>query len=385
MTSAESQMPAQPSELAPETIVRLRDDPPRVMRLSRRVIISAAGIASAVVIATAVYALLPEQNAPPRELFKTGAVALPEQLTNGPRDYGGAPKLGPPLPGDLGKPILDAGNPLPEADPPPIAAPSFQTYAAPEVRASSGQADALRQQRDAARASQLFFPSRAQPDPQAVGPYPPASDVITSQNRLAATSKEDSDGRLSKPANPRVIQAGTVIAAALITGIQSDLPGMVIAQVTENVYDSPSGSILLIPQGARLIGDYSADVGFGQNRVQLQWTRLILPDGRSQQLASFPATDTAGYAGLKDKTDYHWAGVFKAAMISTLLGAGAEFGAGDDGNLVRALRRGSQDSINRAGEQIVSRELNIRPSLTIRPGFPVRVMVTRDFIMDDAR
>jgi len=385
MTSVESPKPLQPAELAPETVVRLRHDPPRVTRLSRRVIVSAAGIASAVVIATAVYALLPEQDAPPRELFKTGAVALPEQLTSGPRDYGGAPKLGPPLPGDLGKPILDAGNPLPGVDPPPTAMPSLQPYAVPEVRPSTGQADALRQQRYAAHASQLFFPSRAQPEPQAAGPYPPASDAMTGQNRLAATSKEDSDGRLGTPANPRVIQAGTVIAAALITGIQSDLPGMVIAQVTENVYDSPSGSMLLIPQGARLIGDYSADVGFGQNRVQLQWTRLIMPDGRSQQLASFPATDTAGYSGLKDKTDYHWAGVFKAAMISTLLGAGAEFGAGDDRNLVRALRRGSQDSINRAGEQIVSRELSIRPSLTIRPGFPVRVMVTRDLIMDDAR
>jgi type IV secretion system protein VirB10 len=100
---------------------------------------------------------------------------------------------------------------------------------------------------------------------------------------------------------------------------------------------------------------------------------------------SADANDATGYSGLKDRTDYHWAGVFKAAMISTLLGAGAEFGAGDDRNLVRALRRGSQDSINRAGEQIVSRELNIRPSLTIRPGFPVRVMVTRDLIMDEAR
>lgn len=385
MTSAESQMPVQPTELTPESIVRLRDDPPRVMRLSKKVIVSAAGIASAVVIATAVYALLPEQDAPPRELFKTGAVALPEQLTSGPRDYGGVPKLGPPLPGDLGKPILDAGNPLPGVDPPPTAMPSFQTYPAPEVRPSTGTAESLQQQRDAARASQLFFPNRAQPETQPVSPYLPPADVVTGQSRLAATSKGDADGRLGTPSSQRVIQAGTVIAAALITGIQSDLPGMVIAQVTENVYDSPSGSILLIPQGARLIGDYSADVGFGQNRVQLQWTRLILPDGRSQQLASFPATDTAGYAGLKDKTDYHWAGVFKAAMISTLLGAGAEFGAGDDSNLVRALRRGSQDSINRAGEQIVSRQLNIRPSLTIRPGFPVRVMVTRDLIMDDAQ
>ena len=95
MTSVESPKPLQPAELAPETVVRLRHDPPRVTRLSRRVIVSAAGIASAVVIATAVYALLPEQDAPPRELFKTGAVALPEQLTSGPRDYGGAPKLDP--------------------------------------------------------------------------------------------------------------------------------------------------------------------------------------------------------------------------------------------------------------------------------------------------
>lgn len=385
MTSGESQKPMQPAELAPETIVRLREDAPRVMRLSRKVIVSAAGIAIAVVIATVGYALLPEKDAPPRELFKTGAVVLPEQLTNSPRDYDRVPKLGPPLPGDLGKPILDAGNPLPEANPPPTAMPSFQTSVVPEMRASTGPADALQQQRDAARASQLFFPSRAQPETQAVGSYAPPSDVITGRRRLAAASEEDTDGRLDAPANPRVIQAGTVIAAALITGIQSDLPGIVIAQVTENVYDSPSGTMLLIPQGARLIGDYSADVGFGQNRVQLQWTRLIMPDGRSQQLASFPATDTAGYSGLKDKTKYHWAGVLKAAMISTLLGAGAEFGAGDDRNLVRALRRGSQDSINRAGEQIVSRELNIRPSLTIRPGFPVRVMVTRDLIMDDAR
>jgi type IV secretion system protein VirB10 len=291
MTAAESQMPVQSTELTPEAIVRLREDPPRVMRLSKKVIASATGIVSAVVIATVIYALLPEQDAPPRELFKTGAVALPEQLTSSPRDYGRVPKLGPPLPGDLGKPILDAGNPLPAAESPPPALPSFQTSVAPEVRASAGPADALQQQRDAARSSQLFFPSRAQPETQPVNPDAPSSDIVTGQSRLAATNEGNTDGRLVTLASPRIIQAGTVIAAALITGIQSDLPGMVIAQVTENVYDSPTGNILLIPQGARLIGDYSSDVGFGQNRVQLQWTRLIMPDGRSQQLPRFPATD----------------------------------------------------------------------------------------------
>lgn len=385
MNPAASQDPLQTDTLTPETIVRLREDPPRVMRLSRKVIASAAGIGSAAVIAVVTYALMPGQDPPPRELFKTGAVALPEQLTSSPGDYGSVPKLGPPLPGDLGKPILDAGNRLPGADPPPLPLPLSRAPAAPAPGAVHGPADAIQQQRDAARASQLFFPSRAQSEPQSLAPNASPPDISVAQTRLAAGIRSTTDGQLDAPASPRIIQAGAVIAAALITGIQSDLPGMVIAQVTENVYDSPTGKLLLIPQGARLIGDYSADIGFGQNRVQLEWTRLIMPDGRSQQLARFPAADASGYSGLKDKTDYHWAGVFRAALVSTLLGAGAEFGAGNDGNLERALRRGSQDSINRAGEQIVSRELNIRPSLTIRSGFPVRVMVTRDLVLDDAQ
>ena len=132
---------------------------------------------------------------------------------------------------------------------------------------------------------------------------------------------------------------------------------------------------------SRLIGDYDADVAFGQSRILLAWNRLILPDGRSIVLERQPASDARGFAGLQDGTDYHWGGVLKAALVSTLLGAGSELGSGDDGNLARAFRRGTQDSINRAGEQIVSRELNVRPTLTIRPGFPVRVLVTRDLVL----
>jgi len=211
----------------------------------------------------------------------------------------------------------------------------------------------------------------------------PSSDAARRQAFLdrASDRRTVSSERLVGLAAPAILQAGSVIPAALITGIRSDLPGLVTAQVTQNVYDSPTGRILLIPQGARLIGDYDADVAFGQNRVLLAWNRLILPDGRSVVLERQPAADTQGYAGLQDGTDYHWGGVLKAALVSTLLGAGAELGSGDDGNLARAFRRGTQDSINRAGEQIVSRELNVRPTLTIRPGFPVRVLVTRDLIL----
>jgi type IV secretion system protein TrbI len=186
-------------------------------------------------------------------------------------------------------------------------------------------------------------------------------------------------------ASPAILQAGSVIPAAMITGIRSDLPGLVTAQVTQNVYDSPTGRVLLIPQGSRLIGDYDAEIAFGQKRILLAWNRLILPDGRSILLDRQPASDPSGFAGLQDRTDFHWGGVLKAALVSTLLGAGGELGSGSDDNLLRALRRGSQDSIGRAGEQIVGRELNIRPTLTVRPGFPVRVLVTRDILLGDAK
>jgi type IV secretion system protein VirB10 len=114
------------------------------------------------------------------------------------------------------------------------------------------------------------------------------------------------------PASADILQAGSVIPAALLTGIRSDLPGLVTAQVTENVYDSPTGAILLIPQGARLIGAYNSQIAFGQSRVQLVWTRLIMPDGASILLDNQPAADPAGYAGLHDRVDNHWGMLFKA-------------------------------------------------------------------------
>jgi type IV secretion system protein VirB10 len=185
-----------------------------------------------------------------------------------------------------------------------------------------------------------------------------------------------------------MVQAGTIIPAALITGIRSDLPGQITAQVTENVYDSQSGRFLLVPQGTRLIGIYDSQVSFGQSRVLLVWTRLIMPNGRSIVLERQPGTDTAGYAGLEDEVDNHWGALFKAALLSTLLGVGSELGAGSDsstgnnGGLIQALRLGASDSLNQTGQKIVQRNLNIQPTLTIRPGFPVRVIVNRDLLLE---
>ena len=191
--------------------------------------------------------------------------------------------------------------------------------------------------------------------------------------------------RVVAPASPYVLQAGAVIPAALITGIRSDLPGQITAQVTENIYDSPTGRVLIVPQGTRIIGEYSNDVGFGQRRVLLVWNRLILPNGRSIVLERQPGADTQGYAGLQDGVDYHWWDLAKAVGLSTLLAVGSQRAVSDEDRLIRAIRDGAQDTINDAGQQIIRRQLQIAPTLTIRPGYPVRVIVTRDLVLEPYR
>jgi type IV secretion system protein TrbI len=186
-------------------------------------------------------------------------------------------------------------------------------------------------------------------------------------------------------ASPYVLQAGAVIPASLITGLRSDLPGEVTAQVTEDVYDSPTGKFLLIPQGARLIGQYDAQIAFGQSRALLVWNRLIMPNGKSIVLERQPGTDSEGYAGLEDEVDNHLGMLFKAAILSTLLSVGSEAGTNNsnsENNLAQAIRQGGSQSFNQIGEQVVGRSLSIQPTITIRPGFPVRVLVTHDLVLE---
>jgi type IV secretory pathway VirB10-like protein len=385
----------------PDSTVKLRGDPPRVMRLSRKAIGIASACGFALVGGALIYALQPAGRKGADELYNTDGVAVADNLAGAPKDYGQVPKLGPPLPGDLGKPILDAQRRGDVAALPPIGAGPPAAPVDPDATAAEAARQRAEQEREAARGSRLFFgggspgsgggglvglplPAEAQVAAPAAAPQ---SDTGRKQAFLerASDRRTVSGERLTGLASPSILQAGSVIPAALITGIRSDLPGLVTAQVTQNVYDSPTGRILLIPQGSRLIGDYDADVSFGQSRILLAWNRLILPDGRSIVLERQPASDPRGFAGLQDGTNYHWGGVLKAALVSTLLGVGSELGSGNDSDLARAVRRGTQDSINRGGEQIVSRELNVRPTLTIRPGFPVRVLVTRDLILGDVQ
>jgi type IV secretion system protein TrbI len=187
---------------------------------------------------------------------------------------------------------------------------------------------------------------------------------------------------LQEPVSPYQIMAGTVIAAALVTGLNSDLPGEVIAQVIENIFDSVTGETLLIPSGSRLIGSYDHVVAFGQSRALVVWRRIIMPDGSSIEIDNLPATDAAGYAGLEDEVDFHTWRLIKGIALATLLGVGTEltFGTGE-GDLVRALRQSTQESTNQAGQRLVEKNLNIRPTITVRPGWPLRVIVEKDLVL----
>lgn len=362
--------------------MRLHAAPPRVTRLSRRVLIALGLLAGLGIGGALITALQPVERAgAPEELITTDRRQTAEGLQDLPGDYGDIPWLGPPLPGDLGGPILKAqqeGRPVPASD----------------IRAPV--ADAQEQQRlaeqEAARTSALFVQTRPGAGSatsssqsgasvsQSMRTAPPET-----QRALTGTGTDQSPvsgERVMGPASPYLLQAGSVIPAALITGIRSDLPGPVTAQVTEHVYDSPTGSLLLIPQGSRLIGEYDDSVTFGQRRVLLVWNRLIFPDGRSILLERLPGADAGGYAGLEDGVDHHWGDLMKAAGLSTLLAAGTELAADDEDRLTRAIREGAVDTIDETGQQIIQRQLQVEPTLTIRPGFPVQVMVGRDLVLE---
>lgn len=400
----EAPVAADSAPVADPSGFRLRGDPPRVMRLSRKVLGAGAVLGAIGIGAAFMVALQTRDRQPPEptELHGSERRAVAEQVTGAPRDYSQVPQLGEPLPGDLGRPILNARADGRDVPVPPMGRGAGQArQLTPEEEARQREIQAL----EAAIASGLFHgaqgaPARSQGSagsaslPPLPGLDPVRAEVQADpapQDSARAFLAEPTDrqiaspDRLAAPMSPHVVMAGSVITAALITGLRSDLPGQVTAQVTSHVYDTPTGQTLLIPQGARLIGEYDSSVAFGQRRVLLVWTRLILPDGRSIVLERQPAGDAAGQAGLEDGVDHHWDELAKAAGLSTLLSLGTELATDSQDRLVRALQDGGQDTFNQAGQEIVRRQLNIPPTLTVRPGYPVNVLVSRDLTLEPWR
>lgn len=382
--------PEHEKELAAE--LRLRPERPPVTRLSRRVLITLSAISTTAIFGLTFFALQQRGRtglAP--ELYNTEAKTTADGLAGLAHDYTGlpriVPKLGPPLPGDLGRPILAAQGQLPPTGVDPEeqrlgqereAARTSKLFASTNVveRAAAALASA------AATASSAATTLATDAAPLDPGALQNMQDRKLAFVNAAADRRTISPDRLAAPASRYVLQAGAVIPAALLTGIRSDLPGQITAQVTENVYDSPTGRFLLIPQGAKLIGGYDSQIAFGQSRVLLVWNRVIFPNGNSIVLERQPGADASGYSGLEDGVDYHWLRLAGAAAMSTVLGVGTQLGAtSNDSQLIQALRLGAANSFNQTGQQIVQRNLNLQPTLTIRPGFPVRVIITRDLML----
>jgi type IV secretory pathway VirB10-like protein len=210
---------------------------------------------------------------------------------------------------------------------------------------------------------------------------PDQTNTIETQSESAVIL---TDRVVMPQSHSNIIMAGTVLPCVLITGINSDLPGIITAQIRRNIYGSVTGSDLLIPMGTKILGRCDSRVNWAQERVQVNWNRLIFPNGSSLLLgAGMPGTDEGGATGFKDQVNNHYGKLLPAILVSTFLSAGAEYGdAGKDPQIGETIAEGLSRDINHTGQRIVNRQLNIRPTIEIKQGFPFNIMVDKDIILD---
>lgn len=407
----------------PPERLELRVRPRPIRRLNRRTLMASCAIGALFIAAAIIIALSPSRIFRPgnrTELYNTDRKQTAEGLSRLPKSYEDLPpNLGPPSPGDLGRAFVEGEKKL-------GVSPTDAPFNA-DAEEDAARAERIRQARIAqqAKESGLFFrlsekqgrkqgsatstaaqPSAFRPAQPDAGPgnaellakanaglTDRSSEIIpSSQARKLAFVGAKAEKETTNPhdlvavPSSYAVMAGSTIPASLITGLNSDLPGSTIAQVTENVYDTVTGGHLLIPQGTRLVGKYDSVITHGQKRALVVWSRLILPNGDSIVIENLPATDVAGYAGLEDEVDIHTWQLLKGIALATILGVGTQLTLGNnEGDLVKALRESIQQTTNRAGQRIVERELDVQPTITVRPGWPLRVIVSKDLVLKPYR
>lgn len=393
---------------------QLKSGPRPVTRINRRLLILVTTILLAGIALLVLFALRPPswRNASPPELVTVENKPVTDQLSELPKSYDAVPSPTKPILEPATQPKQDAPNLIESADRPLITelsrynqdALKSPVFFRLQLKEPPRKADATFQNSVApARASNVTAaydpPSaalRAAERAQALanGEVPSTDAGASDQTRKLsflnqrAAREIYNPHQLEQPASPYQLIAGSIISASLISGLNSDLPGFVIAQVTEHVCDSVTGRHLLIPQGSRLIGRYDSIVAFGQERALVIWQRIIRPDGSSIIIDNLPATDTGGYTGLADQIDLHSWKLLKGVALATVLGLGNSlaFGAGSgESDIVRALREATGQTVGRAGQALVERNLNVQPTLTVRPGWPLRVIVHKDLILSPYR
>lgn len=194
---------------------------------------------------------------------------------------------------------------------------------------------------------------------------------------------------------PYEVKTGAVIPALMIAGINSDLPGQIIAQVAQNVYDTADGKYLLIPQGSRLYGVYDSRIIYGQSRVLVAWNRIIFPDGSSITLDSMPGADSAGNSGFSDEVNNHYWRIFGSALLMSLISGGASYAVDtvtpqNNGTststtptMQQEMATGLATQLGQTTSQMLAKNMNIKPTLEIRPGYRFNVIVTKDLVFSE--
>lgn len=367
-----------PQKEDPETLV-LRGKPRQAIRFRRGLVIGAFAVFSAGLIGLSWMSLEPRsfRSAMLPDEGSEGRGKPPDALTGLPSGYGDVPRLGPPLPGDLGRPILEHRREA-EAD-------ASEPHGMLQGSVSD-ETQGLRDPANEARRSAILVGLAVNQDDRKVDvpatPAPPASSISPEPERansaMLGRSAAGYPGTVIPASSPYLLQAGSVIPASLITGLNSDVPGLVVAQVTEDVRDSVTGRFVLVPQGARLIGRYDSSISYGATRAFVIWDRVLFPDGTSLDLPKTPATEPGGEAGIADRVDRHGWQVLKGALLSTLLGLGNAAGPSGEGEIARAIRQSAQQNGTAAGEQVVERGLSVKPTIMVRPGARIRALVNED-------
>lgn len=354
----------------------IRAETPKARGLpSRKLMLSGALLLGAGVVFAVMQGLSEQpRTAPPKQTqVEPQAASVPDVVKSAPATYEAAGFTGR---AETFEPPMDRfwgpnGPPEGYAQHQPVSA-EAAAYSQPAPQPVA--IDPAIKERDSARGSPILFGDRRAD--ASLGAAGPASVAEPSVH----------PARLSPPAARTILQAGTIIPAALQNGLNSDVPGRVVALVTAPVRDSLTGAHILIPQGARLIGAYQDAVNYGDRRIRIVWTRLILPNGWSMDLAGLEASDVSGAAGLPAKVDDHLDRVAVASVLSGALSTAANAAQDRESTaFAQSVGDAAAQEAARVGGRIVDRELSVRPTLRVPAGAPVRVLVSRDLVLKEYR
>jgi type IV secretory pathway VirB10-like protein len=382
----------------------LRAKPPRpVSGLNKRTVISAAAILVCLVGVSIIVAFSPSEKSNITGVTDYRPPSPAEAVKNLPADYSAIkrsiPKLGPPLKGELG-PAQIAFNDSHVKE-------TEEEKLVRELRLTRLKQASLARSSDVSFAGLNLSTFHRKNESEESDHTTDSIDSGIPFSSTPASNARDEDNRqddknsflyssrlnpaylnqaLISPISSYQLMAGTLISGVLLTGINSDLPGQIIGQVSQNVFDTVSGKYLLLPQGTKILGEYDSRIVYGQERVLVVWTRLILPSGKSVSLEGMPGIDLSGYSGLKDRVNNHYLRLLSGVLFGSLLGAGAQIANGShstlDPTFSQLALEGAAQNINQAGQQITKKNLNVQPTIEISPGNRFNVFVTKDVILE---